>query len=285
MGICKAENFFNEIIKMKKVFLIEDACKKEYDYLKNSYNTIASLKTGFSNYRNYLKQVLSYEYCVEGQSVLKILLNIFRLNNQEQLEYNKKKQRQIVNERSNLRAITDVDKYLNISIQLLTSSSYYDKILGLCALTGRRTAEIACSANMVYIDQENVLFSGQLKLKSRELKAYKIPVLYDSKVLIETLNSLHKQKPEFINNPPKFHTVAASDLSKKIKKIYVGCFEGTVRPKDLRAIYVELAHALFCKDRKIAKQQYYSDILGHNKDDAAISEAYVDFYIDDKNFV
>lgn len=285
MGICRVELFFNQIKNLKKIYEIELVCQKEYAYLHSSYNTVASLKSAFSVYRNYLKKVLGFNSLVEGKAVLELLLTVFRLTDLEQYEYTKNKHQQIVNDRSNLRAITDVDKYLDVSISLLSSNSYLDKILGLCALSGRRSAEIACSASLEYVDNETVLFSGQLKLKSRTIENYPIPVLHDAKVLIDALESLRQAKPEFINNPAKFHSVASSDLCKKVKKFYVLCFEGVPKVKDLRAIYVEICHHLFCKDRSLAKQQFYSNILGHDKDDSAISEAYADFYINDPNLI
>jgi len=287
MGICRVELFAERIKKLKTIAQVITACEQERAYLQSSYLTIGSLKTGFSIYRNYLRKSLgSLE--VKGKSVLSLALEILRLSKEQQQQYDLLTVQGVIAHRKNLRAITDVSRYLAVSRELLSStSSYLDWIIGLAALSGRRTAEIACSAFMERVSDHTVLFSGQLKLKARQLSSYTIPVLYDPKELIKVLAKLRLAKPELVGNRLKFHDNASKNLNYKVKKYYAGCFDGDPKPKDLRSIYAELCFALFCEKggvRNIAKNQYFSLLLGHGENDLSTSDAYVDFYIDDPNF-
>ena len=287
MGICRVELFTDQVRKLKTIAKVTRACRAEHEYLQSSYKTISSLKSGFSSYRNYLRASLD-GLEVEGKLVLGLALDILRLSKKQQQQYDLDRIKRVIAHRKNLRAITNVGKYLAISRALLSSnSSYLDLVIGLAALSGRRTAEIACSASFEYDSDQSVVFSGQLKLKARQLFSYAIPVLHQPKELIKTLHKLRLAKPELVGQTIKFHDNASSSLNHKVKKYYAGCFEGAPKPKDLRSIYAELCFALFCERDKvatIAKNQYFSHILGHGENDLSTADAYVDFYLNDPNF-
>ena len=287
MGICRVKLFNDKVVKLKTIKKVIAACREEHEYLQSRYNTLSSLKSGFSIYRNYLRKSLgSLE--VKGKSVLSLALEILRLSKEQQQQYDLLTVQGVIAHRKNLRAITDVSRYLAVSRELLSStSSYLDLVIGLAAMTGRRTAEIACSASFEYVDEQTVLFSGQLKLKARQLSSYTIPVLHNPEELIKVLAKLRQAKPELVGNSLKFHNNASKNLNYKVKKYYAGCFDGDPKPKDLRSIYAELCFALFCEKggvRNIAKNQYFSLLLGHGENDLSTSDAYVDFYINDPNF-
>jgi len=55
MGICRVELFTDKVVKLKTIKKVVAACKQEHEYLQSSYNTLSSLKSGFSIYRNYLR--------------------------------------------------------------------------------------------------------------------------------------------------------------------------------------------------------------------------------------
>lgn len=283
MGVAKPEQFLNSIIKAKSISEIVTKTKMEKNYLENEYNTIASLKNGFTIYRNYLKANILPSKQINKKPVLQIILNELRLSSKQQTIFNKNKNTDIKENKSNLRSIYDLNIYLDKAIKLLDSTSYLDNILGLCALTGRRVAEITCSAQFKYIDKETIEFIGQLKTKERiDVLPYQIPVLYNANQLIITLAKIRKTKPQFINNQKLFHNATSNDLSIRVKKHFEGLFEELPKVKDLRAIYALICFSNFNKiptNKKIDRDVYFSKILGHSKDDIITCGSYVDFYL------
>lgn len=273
MGIQRIPEFV-AAVKVSKIKGLEKICRDEAAYLRGEYQTIASLKNGFTAYRNAIKEAIT------DPAKLAVVLPIMRLVGEESAAFQNARNVQIVRDRSHLRAIHDVDAFIFKGIELLSAASYLDMILGLCALTGRRTAEIGTSAIFTPTNDSHVVFQGQLKTKGRGfIPPYTIPVFHDSKAIAATLERIRTMKPEFVGNPERFHNAASKELNIRVKKHFANIFEGPHKPKDLRAAYAEIAYFLFCEDQSIAKQQYGSNILGHGEEDASTSESYVDFYI------
>lgn len=274
MGIQRIEDFLTAA-KTAQIKDLKAICRQESAYLRESYQTLASLKNGFTAYRNAVKDAFADD--PERQAVIFALM---RLQGDESAAFKQARNVQIVQDRSHLRPIHDVDAFILKGVQLLGAGSYLDMILGLCALTGRRTAEIGTSAVFTPQGEYQVRFDGQLKTKGRgNVAGYVIPVFHDPAALVTTLAKIRTAKPEFIGNPERFHNAASKELNQRVKKHFAAIFAGPHKPKDLRAAYAEIAYHLFCDDPSIAKQQYGSNILGHGEDDASTSESYVDFYI------
>jgi integrase len=173
-----------------------------------------------------------------------------------------------------------------VAMTLLNESSYLAQAVGLCALTGRRAAEIGATAKFELIegDTTKVLFSGQLKTKDRiDISSFIIPVLGDAEKIVSTLNSIRAKKPEFINNPAMFHDAASKELNRRVKRFFPFVSDTLLSVKDLRSIYGEL-NFYFEDNRTIAKSKYISSILGHTEDDITTGQSYLDFYICDENY-
>jgi hypothetical protein len=155
--------------------------------------------------------------------------------------------------------------------------------LGLCALTGRRVAEIGCTAEFKYIDKQVLEFVGQLKTKERaELAPYQIPVLFNAAKLMQALAKIREIKKQFIDKPELFHNATSKDLSARVKKYFSGLFEGEPKVKDLRAIYALISFTNFSQiaaNKRIDRDVYFSNILGHSKDDITTCGSYVDFFV------
>jgi Telomere resolvase len=285
MAISKPKEFLSSIINTKSMVAIVAKTKTERDYLEQQYNSIASLKNGFTVYRNYLKAYIAPDKKIGRKLLLKTLLEILCLSPQQQTVFNKAKSTDIKQNKSNLRELYDTKAYLEIAVNLLDATSYLDNILGLCALTGRRAAEIGASAEFKYIDNSNVEFSGQLKTKERiDVAPYQIPVLFNAAKLIQTLAKIRTIKPQFIDKPDLFHNSVSKELSSRVKKHFAKAFEGTSKVKDLRAIYALICFTNFNKittNKKIDRDVYFSKILGHSADDITTCGSYVDFYTND----
>lgn len=285
MAISKPKEFLSSIINAKSMAAIITKTKVERDYLEQQYNSIASLKNGFTVYRNHLKSYIAPDKKVGRKLLLKTLLEILCLNPEQQAIFNKAKSTDIKQNKSNLRELYDSKAYLDIAVSLLGATSCIDNILGLCALTGRRAAEIGTSAEFKYIDQDIIEFSGQLKTKERiDVAPYRIPVLFDADKLIRTLIKIRTTKPQFIDKPELFHNSVSKELSLRVKKHFAKAFEGGPKVKDLRAIYALICFTNFNKNslnKKIDRDVYFSKILGHSADDITTCGSYVDFYTRD----
>ena len=283
MAIAKPQEFLTVITACKSISEVIAKCKAENDYLNREYATVASLKNGFTSYRNYLKANISIDKKLSRKPLLETILNELRLTPEQQACFSKNKRVDIKEDKSNLREIYTVDTYLKVSSELLNSKSYLDNILGLCALTGRRVAEIGCTAEFKYIDKQVLEFAGQLKTKERlDVTPYQIPTLFNAAKLMQALAKIREVKKQFIDEPELFHNATSKDLSFRVKKHSSGLFEGEPKVKDLRAIYALICFTEFHKipaNKKVDRDVYFSKILGHSKDDITTCGSYVDFFI------
>lgn len=283
MALSDPKSLYNDIISYKSISWIRKRLETEREYLEKNYNTINSLKNSFTTYRNYLKNNIDANLEKKGVNLLNIALSILRLTTEQQQEFISDKNANIKKDKSNLRLIYNVGNYLDTSILLLSSPHLYDNLIGLAAVTGRRIAEIACTAEFKKIDAENMIFDGQLKTKGRiDVLPYQIPVLCDPDLIIDRLKFIRDLRPNFINQMQLFHDSCSSRLSKKVKKVYRELFEGIPKTKDLRAIYALICFIRYNKkeeNKHIDRDVYFSRILGHSEDDINTCASYVDFYI------
>ena len=283
MSISNPQNLYSDIIRYNSARWIVKRLNAERKYLEDNYNTINSLKSGFTSYRNYLRERIHPDIIVDNINLLETCLKIIVLTPEQQKEFIRGKNDNVKSDKSNLRLIYDVEKYINKNIQLLDSAYLYDNLLGLAGLTGRRIAEIACTAEFTKIDTRRALFDGQLKTKFRDdVLPYEIPLLCDYDLINKSLIKVRELRPEFINEIRLFHDNCSSALSKKTKIIYNGLFDGTPKTKDLRAIYALICFTEFEKipeNKRVDRDVYYSRVLGHDTKDTTTCGSYVDFYL------
>lgn len=273
MGYCRTLEFISSV---KTAENSQDVINKEVDYLRECYPITASLKKAFTIYRNACKSLnedLQLE-CKKG----------FTLTAEQSGDFKKHAAEQVASEHRNLRPVKNIDRYILKCEDLVkNSNSHYDLLLGLSGLTGRRVAELACTAEFTYVSDSVILFNGQLKTKTRgDLPPYTIPVLCDSELVINGLNKYRQLQPDLFNNPEKFHDRTSKALSIRVKKHFSEFF-AEPKAKDLRSIYGEIAYSLL-EDMSISKSRYMSDILGHGVNDNLTGQSYIDFYLDDIYF-
>ena len=151
-------------------------------------------------------------------------------------------------------------------------------------MTGRRSAEIGCTAVLKPTDDKNlVIFKGQLKLKNRfNIESYTIPLLSDYESINNTLQSIRKQKPQFIDKPLLFNGIASKELGIRAKKHFKDTVEGDIQVKNLRAIYATIAYDNYCRSSSnsyitVSMNSYFSKILGHEESDVVTCGSYIDF--------
>jgi hypothetical protein len=183
------------------------------------------------------------------------------------------------------RAIVDVDAYVTTGEALLSGRSYLDRILGICAMTGRRTVEVGTSAVFDLAGPNRLGFVGQAKTRDRgDSPRYEIPVLCDASRVLSALATIRADKPELVEHPELFHNRCAKDLHKRAVVFAPAFSDQTAKPKDLRSAYAELAWLLF-DERRTGKALFLSRILGHGEDDLLTAQSYDDFTITDPEHV
>ena len=289
MSICQVENFYDNIRKYKTKDAVIKRAKQEVQYLNKQCGSVGSLKRYFSKYRNFLKEKVDENKLVSGVSLLSLLLQTLRLDDEQQATFTKGQRQEISAAQGSLRKVYDTDKYLSVAVSLLDAVSVYDRILGLAALTGRRVAEIACSAKLEACkgNEFKAVFSGQLKTKGRtDVVPYEIPLLHNYDAIAKTLKGVQETKPQFKNNPELFNATASGRLSEQVKKHFTRLFEGEPKTKDLRAIYALLAFNRFQVAEQLSKgyvtksiNKYFASILGHSIDDVVTCGSYIDFCV------
>ena len=284
MSICKVENFYDAIQKYKTLKDLNKRIDIEVEYLNKSCGSVASLKRYFTMYRNYLKNKIQPSQKIGSKSLLDLLLSRFALNVEQQQTFKNNHVLEISHAQKNLRKIYDIQKFIDTGVNLLSAISMYDRILGLCALTGRRPAEIGCTAILKPTEDKRLaLFEGQLKVKARDdIQPYIIPLLSDYETINNTLLSIRKQKPQFIDKPLLFNGIASKELGIRAKKHFKGIVEGDIQVKNLRAIYATIAYDHHCKSSSVgyitvSMNSYFSKILGHGENDVVTCGSYIDF--------
>lgn len=284
MSICKVENFYDAIQRYKTLKDLNKRIDIEVNYLNKSCGSVASLKRYFTMYRNYLKSKIQPSQKIGSKSLLDLLLSRFALNIEQQQTFKNNHVLEISHAQKNLRKIYYVQKFIDTGVNLLSAVSMYDRILGLCALTGRRPAEIGCTAIFKPTEDKRLaLFEGQLKVKDRDdIQPYIIPLLSDYAAINNTLLSIREQKPQFIDKPLLFNGVASKELGIRARKHFKDIVEGDIQVKNLRAIYATIAYDHYCKSSfvgyiTVSMNSYFSKILGHGENDVVTCGSYIDF--------
>lgn len=317
MGRLRIDEFYNNIAICNNDDDLKNICNLEKEYIYNNYSSLESKKSTFTLYRNgfsnhYLKNNFSdYQNIFKALAevhknkitnaidLLKIAskhhISVIDLKNNIKKYYavrnltltpleiktiNDKYKIKVVKEHSSLKLIKNPQGFIDKAVELLSAKSYITRILAIALLSGRRVAEVGCTAEFTSISKNTVMFKGQLKTKERECKPYKIPLLTTPKLIINCLKEIRIDKPQYINNPVLFHSNCSKVLSMAVKKYFGEFVESNITPKDLRAIYATIACSRYKKDNRKTPQLYYSEILGHSEDDLNTCNSYFDYCLE-----
>jgi hypothetical protein len=245
-------------------------CRAEHKDLRKQFDSLTTLRRYYTYYRNVCREVLD-------KNTLPLCLDILNLTFDEIVFLNEQYSKKVASEHRDLRPLKNYEKMIVVASNLLEADSLYDRILGLAFLTGRRAAEIGCTAQFQRLRKDWMLFDGQLKGKTRVLMTYEIPVLGESEVIIPALKRIREQRPRWEDNTILFHDSGSRELSTRVKRHFSDFIESPT-VKDLRAAYAEVCYDKFGSVRK-AKTRFFSEILGHGQDDNITGQSYIDFYI------
>jgi hypothetical protein len=186
-------------------------CLAEHKALRKQFDSLTTLRRYYTYYRNICRDVLD-------KKMLPMCLEILNLTYEEIVGLNEQYSKKVASEHRELRPLKNYDQMIFKAVDLLGGMSIYDRILGLAFLTGRRAAEIACTAKFQALRKDWMLFDGQLKGKTRLLHTYEIPVLADGALIIDAIRSIREQKPQWLDNSILFHDTGSRELSIRVKK-------------------------------------------------------------------
>lgn len=270
------------VIKTKVITQIEKICVDELCFLFKNHKLSTVLKTDVPAYRKLIKE--------KGKNHPALLFFNVSSTVHDRIKDSYKKK---VKARSGEREFDDFD-YIPTAINLLDSSKYYEIVIGLCALTGRRPTEIIKTAKFSSTNQNNikviaqdwhsviqlqdcVAFRGQLKTKNNvrtEQDEYTIPVLCEPNKIMNALKKL-RQINDFSHKTTKeINSSTAKGLSRTVKKIFNDSFQGGVKMYDLRHAYALLCAQKYC-DNPSQWSKFISTILGHNDTDIETVMSYM----------
>ena len=245
--------------------------KKE---LKEHYTTDASLKKAYSEYRGELRKLAKSHY----------LIPLFKLTKFQLERLNKEYKKELRKRHSNIHTITKYKEYIKYAEDIaINSASYVTRLLGLCALTGRRPAELMKTAHFrkVKDDSYKAYFTGQLKTKNAKKEEYIIPLLTNYDLVQESLESI---RPHF--NDVDTTKQAIARVSTRIT-LHMGKmrFKEFLKPKlqsrDLRKAYSAIAYFLVKEEITQTPEAYTAQILGHSDDDLTTALSYRDYIVKD----
>lgn len=276
MGRMQIEKFISNVKNITSLLEIESRTKQEKSYIDTNYTTVGSRKYTFTQYRNAIKDTPL------RASFKTAILNTLRLTPEETLSYKEEYKQKVKQEQNNLKLIIDYQGYITKAETLIKSNHFISSVLGFAALTGRRVAEIACTAKFQLHSPCHLLFTGQLKTKGRgDIGGYVIPCLTSSIQIVSEFRRFRKNFPRYIGDVRTFHNNNSKDLSVQARR-HFSCFvEGEVTPKDLRAIYATIACKTIKENFRQSDQSYIADILGHDENDLNTCNSYIDYKIKD----
>lgn len=269
-------NLAEAMDKKDPVKAVERLCKTENRKFRKQFDSMTTLRRYYTHYRNVCREVITKK---KDRHILGACLEILNLTRQEIDDLNEKYSQKVATEHRSLRPLKNYELMILKAQELLGGMSIYDRILGLACLTGRRAAEIGCTAKFQPLRKDWMLFDGQLKGKTRLLHTYEIPVLADGALIIDAVRSLREQRPLWGDNTILFHDCGSRELSLRVKR-HFSEFIDNPAVKDLRSAYAEICYDKFGTVRK-AKTRFFSEILGHGEDDNITGQSYIDFYIEE----
>ena len=190
-------------------------------------------------------------------------------------------------QRRNLTPIKCVDRYLEITEELLDSADYRELAVGLTAATGRRIGEILSTASFTQIGQFEADFEGQLKAKGEERKYSAFTLVESAKVIDGLLKFRRMAEIKEMKdwNMAEIDSGKNSTINSKLKEIYGDLIkpphgEKELSTKNLRAAYAAMAIYLFCPSNH-SESLFIKERLGHTSD--ATASNYEDYQVVDIN--
>ena len=191
--------------------------------------------------------------------------------------FDSKNTKALLKERKNNKTIIkDVDGMYERLGRLFDSSNWYDLVIYLTLVTGRRSTEILQTGNFTRCkgNDYNAWFTGQIKTRNDKFVnvKYKIPLLdtfANVKEAINFLRSRERVKKLSGKTREAVNKATSKQVNNKVKKyFYDNCKE--IKLHTLRAVY-----AILCtqnlKPSGVFATEFVSQILGHDLGETSTS--------------
>ena len=324
MALARVEEFIEQLKPLTKITEIKALCNQELDYLRDELKIIPiysdqgyplsvkgdarRLKQQVSKYRNAIRSLecnsRNSNSVIKNGKRVKIHkgLKYFNLTDYEKKDVSTRDRKRVKQDKRN-RASFDAVGVIDVSLELLESSSYISKITGLYLLTGRRHEEILITgkfklSNYDYDEEslindwlecefESALFSGQVKRKSGDDIPYNIPILAPLETIENAIQWLRVHKPHLPGQRPK----GSKELGLKVRKV----FQETnllplpsgkdlyLNPHNLRSAYAAICWQLFKQSEmsvNCTEDLFVKEIMGHREDSTESAQAYLDYELE-----
>ena len=218
----------------------------------------------------------------------------------QEAELKKKQGQKVVNKRSGNTSAIDINKVLGKARYVVANyktSHFYDIIISLVLLTGRRPFSEVCMAEteFEYVDANTVRFTGQAKAKGQsaehyqEQPCYDIPVLANASDVCKALNYLkatgrlitRRDNEDDQTMRRRGHTKFSKDVALRVRShwlneiVWVQKSENPkkVTPHTFRELYALQACIDFAGVHNY-DVAYAAKILGHGENDLTTAQRY-----------
>lgn len=206
----------------------------------------------------------------------------------------KQHKQESLNERHKAKSTVNITRALDWAHSILSRDDYgkttywKDVCLALMLVTGRRPySELLSTLSFEYVDESQVLFTGQAKCKGqKESVPYAIPTLVDAKLVIRGYEFLKQYKQILEGTDEERRNRAAKRYSKDFGYYFQQWAELTLdwvernedgkklSPHCLRAFYALTAYKRF--GHGIGRNLYLARVLGHGEFDQQTAQSYSD---------
>jgi len=237
----------------------KQAIATEIAELKNEYK-ITSVRTALTEYR---------------KQATKDTKHLYTIADIEQIEIETAYKKQIAMQSNDQKQITNFEDMVSTAIELLDSERVAVVAVALAFLTGRRLAEIFCTAKFAKTkDLQRVHFVGQLK-KRDTATGYSI----------YTLTDFDKIKAALQYIQGKVGVITTETANKRYAKAcnqvvykYFSKYIGNCSVHDLRKAYATIIAHLY-KPKNQSLNAFLSENLGHSETDLSTANIYQKYYL------
>ena len=204
-----------------------------------------------------------------------------RISKKAQAEVERKYAADLSKAHNRLKLVNDPKGMVRKAVEGLSSDNVCLVFICLILVTGRRPIEILKTGKFSSVKgkRDQLIFEGQAKTKGRDVGQYVIPVL--GKAAPACIRALKKVRKEMectgLDNDAakqKYNGRIAYMPNRTFKSHLGRCV-----PYDLRKAYSAICSHQF-REVGVSQNAYVSSILGHHKDDIAVSHSYIKYYLD-----
>jgi len=181
----RIEEFLGEVSRARNLEDLKGVCQRQLDYYRSNFE-LSTYRTYLTDCRNALREI------DPNHKAIKYLILTF----DEQRDFKKVQTERVYRKSGGLCSLNG-EAFILKCEEMIKEKSYYRQALGLSGLTGRRISEVLVSSRFEVVDENHLLFSGQLKTKKAEgarTKPYVIPCLSSARKMVAVWREIRARK-------------------------------------------------------------------------------------------